>query len=113
MTKFEHYISGSVFGIKYVFDTMDDGLPRHTHDAITAHNICVLRGQVKVQFDDQTVYLRSGDIFDFDGNRPHSVRAITPNACVLNLFLNGQPIEYRGLAPHELKGEFAVRHFIS
>jgi quercetin dioxygenase-like cupin family protein len=113
MTHFLHYLSGHVFGIKYIFDTVDDGLPRHAHDAVTAHNVVVLQGEVKVLFDDQTKYLRAGDIYDFDGARQHAIRAVTPDACILNLFLNGQPVEYQARPPHELKGEFNVRDFRS
>lgn len=110
MTTFEHYLSGAVFGIKYVFDTVDDGLPRHTHDAVTAHNVVVLRGEVKVLFDDQTKYLQAGDIYDFDNSRWHAIRAVTPDACILNLFLNGQPLEYKALPAYEIKGQFDVRN---
>jgi quercetin dioxygenase-like cupin family protein len=113
VTHFEHYLSGTVFGIKYVFDSVDDGLPRHTHAADTAHNVVVMRGEVKVLFDDQTKYLQAGDIYDFDGTRWHAIRAVTPGACIFNAFLNGQPVEYKMLPPHELKGEFNVRDFRS
>jgi len=109
VTRFEHYLSGGVFGIKYVFDTVNDGLPRHTHDAVTAHNVVVLRGEVKVLFDDETKYLQAGDIYDLDGSRPHAIRAVTPGACIFNAFLNGQPVEYKDLPPYELKGQFDVR----
>jgi uncharacterized cupin superfamily protein len=114
MTKFEHYRSGKVFGIKYVFETVDDGLPSHTHDASTAHNVCVLRGEIKIIFDSPyTKYLRAGDIYDFDGGLTHGIRAVTPGACILNLFLNGQPEEYKTLPAYELQGEFNVRNFRS
>lgn len=109
MTKYEHYLSGDVFGIRYVFETVDDGLPRHTHDAIMAHNVIVMSGEVKVLFDDETKYLRAGDIYDFDNTRPHAIRAVTPGACIFNAFVHGQPVEYKSLPPHEFKGEFNVR----
>lgn len=108
MTKFEHYLSGKIFGIKYIFDTVKDGLPGHIHQADTLHNICVLRGEVQLLFTDQTVYLEEGDIYDFDGSRFHSIRAMKPNSCILNLFLNGQPEEYKTLPKHELAGEFLI-----
>lgn len=111
MTHFEHYHSGSIFGIKYLFDTVDDGLPRHQHDGITAHNVVVLGGEVKVLFDGYTKYLKEGDIYDFDGSIFHAIRAVTPSASILNLFLNGQPTEYKMLPSHELKGEFDVRNY--
>lgn len=110
MTHFEHYLSGNVFGIKYTFDAADDGLPWHTHDVTKSHNVCVLSGQVDVLFEDQIVHLRTGDVYDFDGERRHSIIAVTPS-CILNLFLNGQPVEYKNLSPHELKGAFDVRNF--
>lgn len=109
MTRFEHYLSGNVFGIKYTFDEAGEGLPRHSHDAVTAHNVCVLRGKVSVLFDDEVKQLGAGDIYDFDGGRPHSIMALTANACILNLFLNGRPVEYEGLPAHELKGEFSIQ----
>lgn len=111
MTHFEHYLSGTVFGIKYTFDAVEDGLPWHSHTGTDAHNVCVLNGCVKVLFDTGAVRLRSGDIYDFDGARRHSILAITPGASILNLFLNGQPEGYRLLPQNELKGEFDVRDF--
>ena len=111
MTRFEHYLSGKVFGIKYIFDTLQDGLPRHTHDASTAHNVCVLHGSVVVAFNDHVVYLSAGEIFDFDGSQWHSITATEPRTSILNVFLNGQPEEYKVLPASELKGEFDVRKF--
>src|SRR5882672_3100278 len=108
MTQFEHYHSGMVFGIKYTFDTVEDGLPWHTHTEIDTHNVCVLKGHVSIVFDTEIVYLDAGDTYDFDGARRHSIWAMTPGACILNLFLNGQPAGYRELPEHELKGEFDV-----
>jgi hypothetical protein len=109
MTKFEHYLSGRIFGIRYLFETVDDGLPRHVHDAVTEHNVIVLIGEVKVLFDDETKYLRAGDIYDFDNSRSHAIRAVTPGARIFNAFLSGQPLDYRDLPAHELRGEFNVR----
>lgn len=111
MTHFEHYLSGNVFGIKYAFDVVGDGLPWHFHDATTAHNVCVLHGAVMIRFDDEMVHLSAMDVYDFDGTRGHSITAVTPNSYILNLFLNGQPLVYRDLPPQELKGEFDVRDF--
>jgi mannose-6-phosphate isomerase-like protein (cupin superfamily) len=111
MTKFEHYHSGQVFGIKYTFETTDDGLPWHAHTDVDAHNVCVMSGHVKIVFVAETVYLKPGDTYDFDGARRHAIQAVTPGACVLNLFLNGQPETYRALPESELKGEFDVRKF--
>lgn len=111
MTKFEHYLSGNIFGIKYVFENADDGLPRHKHDSVTAHNVVVMRGKVNVLFYGYTETLEEGDIYDFDGSIPHAIRAVTPDACILNVFLNGQPEEYKKLPSEELKGEFDVRNF--
>jgi mannose-6-phosphate isomerase-like protein (cupin superfamily) len=111
MTRFEHYLSGSVFGIKYVFDTAEDGLPWHAHTDLDAHNVCVLNGHVNVVFATETVYLGAGDLYDFDGSRRHSIQALTPGAMILNLFRNGQPEAYRTLPESELKGEFDVRDF--
>ena len=89
------------------------GIRRHTDTGLLedAHNVCVLSGHVKVVFVTETVYLKPGDTYDFDGARRHSIQAVTPGACVLNLFLAGQPEAYRGLPASELKGEFDVREF--
>lgn len=108
MTRYKHYLSSKIFGIKYIFDLVGDGLPNHAHGDNTAHNIVVMHGAVKVIFDDRTVYLQEGDIYDFDGTRYHSVRATEPDSCILNLFLNGQPEEYKKLPESELSGEFKL-----
>lgn len=111
MTRFQHYLSGTIFGIKYTFDAGGDGLPWHAHTEVDAHNVCVLSGHVKILFDIEVVRLHAGDIYDFDGARRHSILAITPGACILNLFLTGQPEGYKKLPAHELMGEFDVRDF--
>lgn len=108
MTQFQHYLSGKVFGIKYIFDLVGDGLPYHIHKSDTAHNVVMMRGSVKVVFDHHTVYLREGDVFDFDGSLNHGIIAMEPDSCILNLFLNGQPEEYKLLPESELSGEFTL-----
>lgn len=108
MTHFQHYLSGKVFGIKYIFDLAGDGLPYHTHEADTVHNVLVMRGMVKVVFDGETIYLREGDVYDFDGSLNHGIIAMEPDSCILNLFLNGQPEEYKTLPESELFGEFKI-----
>jgi len=112
MTLFEHYKSGNVFGIKYIFETEKDGLPVNAHDQETAHNIIVMRGKVKVVFSEHTDYLQEGDVYDFDWTLKHGVRALEPDSIVLNMFLNGQPKSYLNLPTHELSGEFQVEEFI-
>lgn len=111
MTQYEHYLSGKVFGIKYIFDLVGDGLPNHAHRGFDDHNIIVMRGAVKVIFDHHTVYLQEGDVYDFDGKEHHSIRAMEPDSCILNLFLNGQPESYKTLPESELSGEFKLPDF--
>src|SRR5262245_56545812 len=102
-THFQHYRSGTLYGMRYRFDASGDAIPAHTHDATTAHNVCVLRGSVEIRFQNETRRLRTGDVFDFDGTRLHGIVATEP-AEILNLFLNGIPPGYDTLPAYELEG---------
>lgn len=104
MTRFEHYQSGKLYGIRYWFDKDGDGIPEHAHDPVLAHNIIVLKGTVLFEAGlNHRVTLHAGEVFDFDWSRRHKITAITP-ASVLHVFLHGQPEGYDRLPPEELRG---------
>lgn len=107
-THFEHYLSGNVFGVKYRFDDVGDGLPFHAHhDMMEEHNIVVTRGIVFFRTDSEpAITLVAGNVLDFDCAKYHEVVALEPNSQIINFFLRGIPPDYVNLAPSDLSGTF-------
>lgn len=103
MTRFEHYQSGKIYGIRYWFDAAGDGIPAHVHPPELAHNIIVLSGSVMLSTEKGATPLLSGRVFDFDWSTHHKITALE-KAEVLHLFLHGRPEGYERLPPHELRG---------
>lgn len=103
MTRFEHYKSGQVFGIRYWFDLKGDRIPRHSHDPTHAHNIVVIRGSIWVATEEQSRLCTQG-VHDIDWAAPHEVIAAVEDTEVFHLFLNGQPAGYETLTPEDLRG---------
>lgn len=103
MTRFEHYQSGALYGIRYWFEVPGDCIPTHSHDSTHAHNIVVLAGSVMFSTENQATPLLPGTVFDFDWTLRHKITALE-KAEVLHLFLNGRPEGYERLPPHELRG---------
>ena len=114
-THFQHYKSGNIFGIKYNFDNVGDGIPEHQHDSTHAHNMVATRGAVEIYFPTTktTINLVAGETFDFDWTQPHGIKAIEDNSSIINFFLYGQPEGYDTLPPEELQGSFdaPLKHF--
>lgn len=104
MIEFEHYESGRLFGIRYRFSEEGDALPTHQHELDTAHNIVVLHGRVRFESDDFSCDLLTGDVFDFDGTKLHTIRCIEPGSRILNLMLQGIPPGYESLSAEDRKG---------
>jgi quercetin dioxygenase-like cupin family protein len=105
-THFEHYKSGHVFGIRYRFDERGDGIPKHSHPPVLAHNIVIMRGSVLLTTDDED-YVCGPGVHDFDWSKPHEISALEDHTEALHLFLNGQPEGYDSLPESELRGVLA------
>lgn len=103
MTHFRWYRSGLLFGIKYTLEC-GDIVPRHSHADETLHNIVVLHGQVRLEFDTESVPLYAGEVFDFDGTKPHRIVGVAKQSMILNLCLNGIPSGYDALPESEHSG---------
>lgn len=91
MMQSEPYISGSLWGVCYSFDSVGEGLQTHRHLAPEAHNIIVLEGKVLFHSEGVEKELTAGEVFDFDWGRPHRVDILEAPARLLNLCLHGQP----------------------
>lgn len=104
--KFDHYESGSLYGIRYTFREGERLWPhQHTEDtADQAHNIIVLQGSVMFEGTEQRL-LCVGDVYDFDGSQPHSIRAMEPYTITLHLMLNGRPASFSGYTQEQKHGE--------
>lgn len=106
MTRFFLYHSGRLFGTRYLFEQTGDGIPMHSHPAITDHNIIVLNGTVEIygprKFWSRTRH--AGSVFDFDQGGAHEIRALTDGAEILNLYLQGMPDEYRHIPVEDFSG---------
>ncbi len=104
MVRFQHYRSGSLYGIQYEFERAGDVVPAHAHDASSAHNIVCMLGAVHLVFgDSENRRILAGEVLDFDWTRRHSIVADCP-ATILNLFIHGIPPGYDQLGATELKG---------
>jgi len=101
MIKYNWYRSGAIFGMRYEMDA-GSRLPMHSHESDTLHNVIVLSGHVR--FDGETLSdLHAGDVFDFDGTKPHTIIAVQKST-ILNLNLNGIPPGYAELPESEHSG---------
>jgi hypothetical protein len=103
--KFEHYESGSLYGVRYTFREGERLWP-HAHAAETAdqaHNIIVLQGSVIFDGAEKRL-LTAGDIYDFDGSLAHSIFAPEP-AVILNLMLHGKPASFADYTNDQKRGE--------
>lgn len=96
---FQWYLSGKVFGLRYHL-LKGESIPLHAHTRENAHNVIVLEGAVVLHVEAQKgdgfigYHLRSGQIFDFDGSRPHWIEGTARQSIILNLFLEGMPQGY-------------------
>lgn len=82
--------------MRYVFEKAGDGLPKHSHEADTAHNVVVLFGSVSVNVEGEASKIVSqGHVCDFDWSKPHYIVALEPGTLILNLLLSGMPEAYK------------------
>jgi quercetin dioxygenase-like cupin family protein len=100
--KVDHYESGNLYGVRYEMGSGEE-LPKHTHPITEFHNVCVLKGSVTFWSEDRVAMLTAGNIFDFDGTKPHVITALEPTV-ILNLYRFGKP-------PSAMKLSEAEKHF--
>lgn len=105
----DHYRSGGLYGIRYTFETLDDGIPWHTHPEAEAHNVVCLRGRVAVYTDTLYRELDAGDIADLDCAQRHEIACLQPGSMILNLYLRGMPAGYDKLPESELHARIATK----
>lgn len=103
---FQHQIRAEGFGVRYTFDEIGDGIPRHSHDPETEHSVFVESGAVKVYGPHVRAYVYAGGLLRFDSSQPHEIMAIEPRTVIFNRFENGEPASYQDLPPHERGGSY-------
>jgi quercetin dioxygenase-like cupin family protein len=94
MIHFTHWREGKLFGVLNHFEKEGDALPIHEHDHFEAHNVIVLEGAVRIEYEDGNKEHFSGEIVKIKWNVRHTVRALTDNARTLHLYLYGEPYFY-------------------
>jgi quercetin dioxygenase-like cupin family protein len=99
--RYQHYISGDLFGIRYWFES-GESLPNHSHERESLHNIIVLKGRCRF-VGETTKELEAGEVFDFDGTKRHTIEAMGPCE-VIHMFLHGEPLSYKSLPASERSG---------
>ena len=103
--KFDHYESGALYGIRYEFKKGERLWPHAHIDEVAdqAHNIVVLKGAVLfVGMERKT--LTTGDVFDFDNGRAHSIVALE-DSITLHLLLGGKPPSFENYTEEQKHGE--------
>ena len=104
MIHYWHYRSGDLFAIQYRFEEAGDFLPTHQHERELLHNIIVLKGRCRFHSCGKNSDLSAGDVFDFDGSRPHRIEALEPCE-ILNFCLHGEPESYKTLSAEDRVGQ--------
>jgi hypothetical protein len=110
MTRFKPYRDGQLFATHYLFDMIGDGVPKHSHDETTAHNIVVLAGCVAIHYEDGFKTLKTGDVESISWDKPHSIVALEPGSKIINFYLNGFPREYALLPESVLVGSIECKY---
>ena len=104
--RYDHYQSGSLYGIRYVFREGERLWP-HAHEGETAdqaHNVIVLKGSVRFEGASFNI-LVAGDVFDFDGSQAHAIVALEPGTTTLHLMLHGAPASFADYTEDQRHGE--------
>src|SRR5580658_1383885 len=103
--RYDHYHSGQIYGIRYSFKAGERLAPHaHVGELVEQmHNIIVLRGSVLFEGSERRV-LQAGEVYDFDGARTHSIRALE-DSVTLHLMLQGMPPSYAAYTPEQRHGE--------
>lgn len=105
MFRWAIYENGQLFGQRYSFPAIGDGIGMHTHVEAERHNVVALKGSVEVYGPDRawSFTLKPGDILDLGPeHHPHEICALEADSEILGLFVNGKP---PGLELDEMSGE--------
>ena len=100
MIHFKYEFEGPRWGCRYIFKNRFDKIPTHSHPPHLEHNITVVRGSVLTN----NVILKKGDIYEFDGTKPHSIMALCPDTEILNVYKHGIPPGYLQVPKEQLEG---------
>lgn len=95
MFHYQLYEHGSLYGQRYIFPSVGDGIPMHDHSEEQRHNIMVMSGRLEVYGPNKEwcVELHAGDIFDLlDEHHPHEIAALEPNTISVGMFIHGKPL---------------------
>lgn len=112
-THYRHINDSKGFRIRYEFDQVGDGLPRHVHAGWDDHMLEVVKGTIALVYCGEHPHLiPAGKIHGVANHLPHEVLAMADGTVVDSWFLNGQPASYKALPAHELEGQFE-RHIIA
>lgn len=99
---------GTSFGILYGFEHRGEGLPMHSHEPETVHNLIVLEGVVRVRSETQAFFYGAGEIVN-DLPMPHEIVALSERTVILSLFREGKPELYKTLPESERKTSYESR----
>jgi quercetin dioxygenase-like cupin family protein len=94
----DFYKSGVICGIVYTLE-QGSGIPMHAHrEEKYYHNTVVLNGSVLIYGKDWQRLVKAGEMCDFDSSLPHEIQALEDNTRIINMFVNGVPTEWDGMA---------------
>jgi quercetin dioxygenase-like cupin family protein len=94
----DFYKSGVICGIVYTL-SQGSGIPMHAHrEKQYYHNTVVLKGSVLVYGKDWQKVVKAGEMADFDSSQPHEIHALEDNTRIINMFVNGVPMEWGAMA---------------
>jgi hypothetical protein len=90
---YELFESDSLYGMKYTFPAIGDGLRLHDHETEQEHNIMVLKGSIDMYGYGWTETFVAGDVFApiRPDHYPHEIVALEPNTILVGMFLHGKP----------------------
>lgn len=101
------YEFGTVFGIRYLFDRVGEGLAKHKHPTSQEHNVIILRGSIQVsgwseEFPEALPFrLRVNAPAIVEIPETHELTALEAGTEILNLNKYGKPPEYDNLPEAE------------
>lgn len=102
MIHYDHYISGSLLGVRYRFAKAGEKIPEHLHRTPDLfHNIIVLKGAIQFKMANSLVDLDAGSFFDFDGTQPHEISALQDDTLTVHFLLNPTRELQEALRDHE------------
>lgn len=100
------YEFGTVFGMRYLFDEIGDGLEFHKHLPAHEHSVIVLRGLLRIRGRNEDggispgIMVKAPAIIDILPDE-HELVAMESRTEILNLYKYGKPPEYDNLPESE------------